>query len=208
MINSGNLSRRVAILNPDDRELRGMENSKSVATWMNEAEVGDVSEPFDVKDAYVVAKLVEINEKGPAPLEKVKARVEYEAKRDKKADKFIELMSGSQNLADAAKKANTQVMDASNVTFDNANITGAGNEPEVVAKVYTLKQGQMTAKPLKGQNGVFMVQLVNVTEPGETDVATIKNSMQSAYSSRVSSRQAIDALKDNAKIKDNRSKFF
>lgn len=208
VINNGNLSRRQAILSPDDREIRGMENSKNLANWINEAEVGDVSEPFDVKDAYVVAKLVEVNDKGPAPFEKVRARVEYEAKRDKKAEKFIELMSGSQNLAEAAKKANAQIMDAANVTFDNANITGAGNEPEVVAKVYTLQQGQMTAKPLKGQNGVFMVQLVNVTEPAETEVTTIKNSMQSAYSSRVSSRQAIDALKEKAKIKDNRAKFF
>tara|TARA_R110002049_G_scaffold242042_4_gene415869 strand:- start:2268 stop:4340 length:2073 start_codon:yes stop_codon:yes gene_type:complete len=207
-INDNNLIRRAAIVSEGDREIRGIEGSRSIVTWINDAKEGDISEPFDIKDAYVVAKLTEVNEKGIAPFEKVRARVEYEAKREKKAQQFIDQMKGSQNLAEAASKINGQVMDASNVSFDNPNLAGAGNEPEVVAKITTLTQGQMTATPIKGQNGVFMVQVTAVNEPGDANVGGLKASIQSGYQSRVSNRQAIEALKERSTIKDNRAKFF
>ena len=114
----------------------------------------------------------------------------------------------AQNLADAADKVGSQVMDASNVSFDNPSLAGAGNEPEVVAKISTLGQGQMTATPVKGTNGVFMVQVTAVNEPGDANVSSFKASLQSGYQSRVNNRQAIEALKDRSTIKDNRAKFF
>lgn len=208
LINENNYIRRAAIVSEGDREVRGVEGSRSIVNWLNDAEEGAVSEPFDIKDAYVVAKLVEVNKEGVAPFEKVRARVEYEAKRDKKAQQFIEQMKGSQNLADAADKVGSQVMDASNVSFDNPSLAGAGNEPEVVAKISTLGQGQMTATPVKGTNGVFMVQVTAVNEPGDANVSSFKASLQSGYQSRVNNRQAIEALKDRSTIKDNRAKFF
>lgn len=207
-INNSGLVRRAAIISENDREIRGVEGSRSIVTWLNDAKEGAISEPFDIKDAYVVAKLTEVNEKGVAPFEKVKARVEYEAKRDKKAQQFIEQMKGSQNLAEAASKIGAQVQDASNVSFDNPSLAGAGNEPEVVAKITTLTQGQMTATPIKGNNGVFMVQVTAVNEPGDANVSGLKASLQSGYQSRVNNRQAIEALKDKSTIKDNRAKFF
>jgi len=208
VINADNMLRRAGIVGVNDREIRGIEGSRSLVTWANEAEEGSISEPFDVKDAYVVAKLVEINEKGTAPFEKVRARVEYEAKRDKKAEKFIEEMKGSQNLAEAASKVGAQVQEASNITFENASIAGAGNEPTVVAKITTLQQGQMTATPIKGKNGVFMVQVTAVNEPGDTDIPTMRGAVERGYATRVTNRQGIEALKAKAKIKDNRAKFF
>ena len=135
-------------------------------------------------------------------------RVEYEAKRDKKAERFIEEMKGSQNLAEAAGKVGVQVQEATNVTFESGNIAGAGNEPVVVAKITTLQQGQMTATPIKGKNGVFMVQVTAVNEPGEADVRSMRSSVERGYATRVSNRQGIEALKAKATIKDNRSKFF
>ncbi len=208
LINEKNLIRRAAIVSEDDRQVRGVEGSRSIVTWLNDAEEGDISEPFDIKDAYVVAKLVEVNEDGVAPFEKVRARVEYEAKREKKAQQFIEQMNGSQNLADAASKIGGQVQDASNVSFENPSLAGAGNEPEVVAKITTLSQGQMTATPIMGKNGVFMVQVTGVNEPGDATIGGMKANIQTAYQSRVNNRQAIDALKERASIVDNRSKFF
>jgi peptidyl-prolyl cis-trans isomerase D len=208
LINEKNLIRRAAIVNEDDRQVRGVEGSRSIVTWLADAEEGDISEPFDIKDAYVVAKLVEVNEDGVAPFEKVRARVEYEVKREKKAQQFIEQLNGSQNLADAASKIGGQVQDASNVSFDNPSLAGAGNEPEVVAKITTLSQGQMTATPIKGKNGVFMVQVTGVNEPGDATLGGMKSNIQTAYQSRVNNRQAINALKERASIVDNRSKFF
>lgn len=208
IINDKNMIRRAAVVSENDREIRGLDGSRGIVTWINDAKEGDVSEPFDVKDAYVVAKLTEVNEEGIAPFEKVRARVEYEAKREKKAQQFIEQLKGSQNLTEAAGKINGQVMDASNVSFDNPSLAGAGNEPEVVAKITTLTQGQMTATPIKGKNGVFMVQVTAVNEPGDANVGGLKASIQTGYQSRVSNRQAIEALKDRATIKDNRAKFF
>lgn len=208
VINADNMLRRAGIIGLNDREVRGIEGSRNVVNWANEAEEGAISEPFDVKDAYVVAKLVEVNEKGVAPFEKVRARVEYEAKRDKKAEKFIAEMKGSQNLTEAAGKVGVQVQEATNVTFESGNIAGAGNEPVVVAKITTLQQGQMTATPIKGKNGVFMVQVTAVNEPGEADVRSMRSSVERGYATRVSNRQGIEALKAKATIKDNRSKFF
>lgn len=89
----------------------------------------------------------------------------------------------------------------------NAPVMGGSQEPEVVGKVLTLESGQMSL-PLKGEAGVYVVQVENIVEPADLDTF---ESEQRSVTSRLSSRansEVYNALKEKANVKDERSKYY
>jgi len=109
-------------------------------------------------------------------------------------------------LEDLANAIGVGVKPASGVSFANPNL-GGSQEPEVVAKALTLEGGQMST-PLKGEKGVYVVQVESIVDPMEVeDYQSEKRSVASRFESRAQGG-VYQALKEKADVKDERSKFY
>lgn len=174
--------------------------------WAFTAKEGDVSEPIEIDNFVVVAVMRNVKEEGTAPFEDVRDIVEEEVIRDKKAEKLKEQMKGYSSLQELADALSLSINNASSVSFSNPSLRGA-QEPVVVAKALTLEGGQMSL-PLKGNNGVYVVEVENITEPAEAEsFDSEKRSLASRMSSRAQSGY-FEALREKADVKDERSKFY
>jgi len=204
------LTKRVANgLKTTDRTIAGFDNAREIIRWAYKAKKGDVSQPFEFPDKFVVAVLTEAREKGYAPIEQIKEQLTTLVKKEKKAEKYIQEFKANKslgNLQAIAGKMNTPVMDATAITFASFSLPGVGIEPKVISASATLPKAQLSA-PIKGNNGVFMITVTNRTSQAAADVKQMQ--MQAAYDiqTRVD-YQAFEALKKLANIKDNRILFY
>jgi peptidyl-prolyl cis-trans isomerase D len=196
-----------------DRNIVGINNTKEIIRWAynDKTKEGNVSKPFEIENKFVVAILTEIREKGYATLEQVKPQIEIGARRDKKAEMFIneinQAMAGGANIDAVASKLNTGVENADNVNFGAFAIPGMGREPRVLGTIFATKQGA-TSKPVKGETGVFVVSPQSFTEPTQvSDYNPYKTQLSGALSNRAAG-EVFDALKDKANVIDNRGKFY
>jgi peptidylprolyl isomerase/peptidyl-prolyl cis-trans isomerase D len=155
----------------------------------------------------VVAIVERVDEKGVAPLDKIKNRIEYLAKQDKKAEQFIQEMSGFQNINELASNQRLTIETASGVTFESPTVPGVGMEPKVVGKAFSLEKGQMSV-PIQGNSGVFVVSIDSKSDVGEPNLASTRSSVARSIDSRVTNGAVFSALKEKAEITDNRNKFY
>jgi len=207
MVNEKALQRRSVVLNESMTMLYENEATRELVRWAKEAKEGDISEAYDIGEAFAVGYVEQINEEGTAPLEDVRNRVEYGVRVDKKAEMFIEQMSGASDIGALASKLGLSVDNAENVTFSNPSIPQKGLEPKVIGKVMSLQAGQMSV-PIKGNNGVYVVALDSRADAGEPNVAMTRGTDQRGYSAQIDNGAVFNALKEEIEIEDNRSKFF
>jgi peptidyl-prolyl cis-trans isomerase D len=191
--------------------IAGIENPRDISRWMydEKTEVGSVSSPFQNGDRYIVCHLTKILNKGTKPFEEVKEICELEARKIKKAQMFIDELTKKRgnSLDQWATNAGLPVMTGAPVTFAQPYIQGAGYEGAVVGTLANMKPGQLSA-PIKGSMGVYVVLLESVTQAEPIkDIAGQKTKIMQGLASRVDG-SAMEILKDDANITDNRAKHF
>ncbi len=207
LVNDKRLQRRSVVLSEQMTTLNENEATRELVRWAKEAKEGDISEAYDIGDAFAVGHLEKINEEGPAPFEDVRNRVEYAVRVEKKAEKFINEMSGFSNLTELAAKLNLTVESAENVTFSDPSIPNKGVEPKVIGKAMSLEAGQMSV-PLKGGSGVYVLAIESKSDAGEPNIAMTRGSWQRGFNSQIDNGSVFNALKEEVEIEDNRTKFF
>lgn len=192
-----------------DYTIAGFDNAREIIRWAYKAKKGEVSQPFEFPDKFVVALLTEVREKGYIPIEQIKDQLTSLAKKEKKADKFIQEFKDNKDLGSLqaiAQKMNIPVMDANAITFESFSLPGVGIEPKVIAAAATLNKNQLSP-PIKGNNGVLMMTVTNKTKQGNADVIQTQIQLANDIQTRVD-YQAFEALKKLANIKDNRILFY
>jgi peptidyl-prolyl cis-trans isomerase D len=114
-------------------------------------------------------------------------------------------MTGS-SLEAIAKATGSKVEQAANVTMENPVFGLVGAEPKVVGNAFALAANKVSA-PIEGVTGVYVVKNNSTVK-----APALKN--HAAYVAKLKQQTAGDAgrilpaLKANATIEDNRSKFF
>jgi peptidyl-prolyl cis-trans isomerase D len=206
------LTKRVADnLKEADKTIPGLEQPRELVRWAYKANKGEVSKVFTIGDKYVVAHLVEIREKGVSPMEDVKDKVTVGAKKVKKgemlAEKFKTQAAGATTIDAMAQKLNTTPLTADNVTFANNYIQGLGNEPKVLGTIFSMKAGQ-TSQAIKGDNGVYVVSIDKFNEPAATVDFSGQQKQVADQRKQRSEYEVANALKEKAKVEDNRGKFY
>ncbi len=201
------IQRRVTILRDNDNLIQGEPASRDIVRWIKEGNENDVSEAYDLDDAFIVAVIEEVNEDGPTDLEKIRARVEFEAKREKKAEMFMDEMAGEADLGTLAGNLGLSVEKASDIGFANPSIPNVGIEPVAVGKAFSLGKGQ-TSVPIKGNTGVFVLNILEKTEQANPNIAETKASFSRGAQSRIDNGSIFIAIKDISDVTDNRSKFY
>lgn len=187
----------------DSRYVQGLNQPGSVIGWVNRAEVGQVSEPKDAGDNYVVAALLKVKEEGVPELDDVREAFTKEAAKQKKAEAWMAKMTGKTDLNALAGELGVSVENANEMAFNTFSIPGGYAEYEVIGKVFGLQAGQ-TSVPLKGETAVFVASMTSRNEPpAEGDIAGEKGSLLGRLQSRAESA-VLNALREAAGVKDNR----
>ncbi len=189
----------------------GLTNARQVVQWaFRDASVGDISEVFELEDAYVVAVLTGKAEEGSAKLADVRPEVEAKVKAKKKGDVIVEKINGLsgslQEIADAYG-TDANVYSSSDLKFSTNTLPNVGFAPEAVGKAFSMESGQVS-EPITTENGVVIIKLNALTEAPEiADYATYKDQLQQQRGSRVAFNIA-EAVEESADIEDERYKFY
>lgn len=191
----------------NDNMIPELQSSRGLIRWAYNAEVNQVSEAMQYGDAFVVAKLLEVHEDGVAPLESVRDQVELGAIREKKAEMLIDKMSGYTDLQTASTELKVPIETAENVVFESFSVPVLGREPNILGKVYTMEEGDLSV-PLKGNSGVYIIRVDKVGDalPNQ-DYSAIKLQITQGRASRVN-YEVFEALKERVDVEDNRYKFY
>lgn len=191
----------------DSRFVQGLQQPAAIIGWVNRAKVGDVSDPKDAGENYVVAVLKSIKEEGAPELEHVREAFTKEVVKLKKAETYVAKLKDKTDLNAAATELGSRVETATDLPFNTFSLPGGYSEFEVVGKVFALQNGQVSV-PLTGDNGVYVVSMTNNREaPEGTDVETERTSLRSRLQSRAENG-VFNALRDAAGVVDNRYMFY
>lgn len=195
-------------------ELGGGQASRDIVRWAFNANVGEVSpelygyqDPVDYyTNKYVVVGLRARQAAGLPAVENIKQEIEQQVINQKKGEMLASQISGT-DLNAIAQQFSTKVDTAQNVAFNASFVPSLGFEPRVIGKAYTMAQGSVS-EPIQGQTGVFVVKVLSKPTAGQpNNIPELRRTMSSPVQQQVPSR-LIQAMKKNADIEDNRSRFY
>ena len=170
-----------------------------------------MSDVYDCGNQFVVATVVESNEKGYRPLAKVSEQIKFELLRDKKAELMIKNLTAQAakypTIESLAAAIGSDVKSAPAVNFDAYQFGVAGNEPAVVGKVSVLPVNKISA-PIKGNAGVYVVLPTNAQvnpAPFDVKMQIMQLNARSSYSLPYMVAQN---LREKSNMVDNRLNFY
>jgi peptidyl-prolyl cis-trans isomerase D len=182
-------------------------NQRQIIKWAytSDTNVGDVKRFEVVNVGNIIARLKKINEKGLMTVEDAKPMVEGIIKNKKKAEKIIAKMKGTTLEAIASSNATT-VQNAPAASVENSVLANVGAEPKVVGAAFGTAVNKVSA-PVEGNSGVFVVKTKSVTKaPKLPKYDDYVNKVKAANAQ--SAGRVFPALKNDAKIEDNRLEFY
>ena len=189
-------------------EVMGLGSARPLVKWVFGAKRGDISPIISLGSTatdrkHVIAYLESVTSTGTPDLESVKEKVKYLYLQDKKFELLSKKIADAKasNVDELASKLGKPAMQADKVTFQNATLP-TGREPVVAAAGVYLAQGKMSG-PIKGTNGVYVVQKISGFDPPKpTDLSQAIMAEKNAGYSKA--RGIAEAMKRLAKIDDNR----
>jgi len=211
-----NITKNSVTVYENDRQIAGLENARLLIRAANDTKVGDIIQSlegtpiFELGDNYVIAVLAGKTEKGIAPFEDVKIRVEFSVIRNKKAELLAEKaknkIAGKTDMEEIAAELGVPVQNASSISFNSFQLPGVGLEPAVIGTIASLDANTIS-KPIIGNNGVFIVKVNYVNQINDQDWESEKARLAQNLMYRAA-QGAFEAQKNAVNIVDQRSKFY
>ena len=203
-------------LKPTDKEIPGLESPRYLIRSIFECKENEIvldfneQAVFELGDQFVIAYLSDVKNEGYSKIEDVESDIRLNVMKEKKALKIIENIKARMGEAETIEELGTDlgviIETATGISFNSFSVPGAGIEPQVIATAVNSDQGILSS-PIKGNNGVYVITVTNITNPEETDLAPILDLLKRTNNARAG-YDAFEALKENADIVDSRSKFY
>lgn len=203
---------RLADMTTAAHNVANINSTRDALKWVFDAKKGDVSPLYECgdNDCLLVVILDNIHRAGYRGLDDTAVRdiVKAEVVKDKKAEKILAKLNGVKSVS-AAKSKGAKVTDINQVTFAAPVFiasTGA-SEPALSGAVSVTKKGAFSAKPVKGEAGVYVFRVLDKTKRAvkydqkSMETRLIQRRMQ--YASNF-----MQELYLNGKVVDNRYLFF
>ncbi|WP_191906444.1 peptidylprolyl isomerase [Hymenobacter baengnokdamensis] len=200
----------------DAQSVNNLPGSREIVRWAfgfnpdggSETKVGDVRK-FDIGDQHIIAAVTDARSKGTATIESIRPELTAAVRNELKAKQIISKLQGKAgSLEDLAKAVGNGavVQNAEGVSLNQGTIPNVGFEPEAVGRAFSLKPGQKSA-PIQGEQGVLVVESTGVYPATPSDLKTVRLQLAQQRQQRQDGL-IYEAIKGQAKVKDNRSKFF
>ena len=200
-----------ADIKPEATEIPGIPESRKLVNWAYKVKVKDVSEVIEIGNQFVIAVLTKAHKKGPAPLEDVLADVTKKVIDQKKLEiLYTKMQAAREKYNDIQKIADDlklKVEDITNSSFGVPFMANIGEEKYVTGYIFGSEAGKLSAV-VKGDNAVF-VFIINSFSKVEApkDLRSQRQEILQNYQG-MSQYYATESVKESAKIKDLRYKFY
>ena len=195
-----------------EHNLAGIRSTREAMRWLFDAKAGDVSSMYECgdNDHMLLVVLDKVNPVGFRSLDdaQVKEFIKSEVMKDKKAEMLMAKAEGVKDL-NAAKAKGAVVSEVNQVTFASPvfiSATGA-SEQALSGAVAAVAKGKFSPKPVKGNAGVYLFQVVNKTQrPGKFDAKVEEQRLREKEMQMASN--SMDELYLKANVVDKRYLFF
>ena len=199
------------------KRVANMVNARSIVFWLfNTAEIGSVSEVFELDDTYVIAIQTGEQEAGDADLASVRPQVSRRVYDQKKEEYIINRLQGLEGAYDDIRTTygDGARVGTGDITLGSNSFPGVGFAPKAIGTAFSLDEGEATL-PFGDTNGVLMITVTEVPDqPKLADYEAYRGvvlnaapmirrreepfSLQSVYNSLIKSTD----------IEDQRYKFY
>lgn len=195
-------------IKPIDNMIPALGSSRQLVKWIYDADKGDVSDPYDLGDKYVVAMVTEINEEGVMNAAKARPMVEFIVRNQKKAEEIIKKIGSAATLDAVSKAVNSPILRADSISFATPVIANVGQEPKVIGYTFSKDIASKISAPIPGNGGVFVIKRESLSaKAGLENLEQQRTSMMMQMKS-MSGFRSLEALKKSADIKDERAKLL
>ena len=199
----------VADVSENDYQIQNLGVNRKLVRNVFDKNVGDVLEPEELDNKFVVIAVTASTNTGLASAAKARPQIENVLRNEEKAKIIIGKMGKITTLEEAAQKQGIMVLRADSVSFAAPSIPNGGYEPKVVGYASGKASLNKVSPAFGGTSGVFVIKpdmvgakAENAGTVEETQKMLMNQLKQSAtYSS-------MQALKNASKIEDRRSKFL
>ena len=194
----------------DEHYVGGVKSTREALKWVFDAKPGEVSPLYECgeNDHLLVVALEAINPAGYVNINKVSDMLKSEVLRNKKAEQIMGQMKGFNSLAQVKGMKDAISDTVKHVTFNAPafiSVTRA-SEPAISAYASKTELNKVSA-PIKGNAGVYMIQVYNQEKSAEKFDAKKEETALSNMAARYAG-QCIYELRDKAEIVDQRYLFF
>lgn len=209
----GLISLQALTISKDGNNINNLTGSRirEIIRWSydDERKLGDISNIFELEDAYIVALLRDKNEEGEAKLEDVKETVTQAVKDELKAKYITAKISNPKAALEEIAKSFKDVGVASvdNLSIQSMQIRGVGAANKTIGRAFAAKKGDRVG-PIEESAGVVILDITNVDEAGEVaDYKTYKDRVVERRVSQLESK-ILRAVKKLADVKDEIAKYY
>ena len=207
----GLTKRTMPRMNASTYQIAGIDNPREIVRWAfkDDTKVGDISNIFDLDNMFVVAALTNIVPEGYAPLSVVADQAKYQIINKKKGEVAVEKMKACGNDVNRmVSELGAESTTVSDLTIDSRVLSNFGVEADIVGTILGMKEGEEVG-PVAGNASAFIIKNVKIQKPETpSDYSDILREKTSQFNNKVLGGSIYSALKNNAKIEDNRAKFY
>ena len=196
----------------NDFSVGALQDARQLVKWAFEANKGDVSEPFNIGNQFVVVTVDKIEKEGVQDVFTARNGAEAIIRNQKKAKIIKDKLTDKVTLESAAAAYSKQVQQAgadSSLTFSAQMVNGVGVEPKLVGAAFNKAFSSKVSPAIEGTNAVYVVKVNGVqTKSLDTPEAINQKAAIKLGVIRSQTNNWFESLRKQADIKDNRSKFF
>ena len=209
-VKKNNYNKLVATeIHENDFQVQGIGVERNLVRSIYEKKPGEVLEPEEVNNRYVVVAITGAEEKGLPSAAKVRPMVENIVRNQLKAKQIIAKLGTPSSLEAVATANGTTVQRADSIMFASPMLPNVGMELKVGGAAFNKANLNKVSAPIAGNSGVFVIKVdaIGAKPDPSTTVDQVRKQIESQLK-QSSVYTSISALRSAAKVTDNRSKFM
>ena len=206
---------QTATATKDNPFIPGLGSSQITLDALDKLSRNRISDPIELNDRFIVVQLLERIPSGLRPLDEVRQQVENAVRTEKRKeilyDRVREMRGQNQDIESLAAAAGKDIVTATDVRLASNNLEGAGREIKVIGSIFGMEIGQFSG-PIRGENAISVIHADDISMvSADAMTSTQRNEIRSRLEQQkfMSFNEVfIDRLKEEATIRDNRSRLI
>lgn len=194
--------------------LNTLQNAREIISWSfgNGIEAGDVADRvFEIGESFVIVGVRAASDMENPTVEDFRTELTARVRNQIKGEQILAKLgkaTGTLEQIAATYGAGALLESVSEINFSNGLLNSAGIDAVAIGRLFGQKAGKRS-KPFVGDNGVFIMEKTAQTvAPAIADYSTYKDQVLQRSGGFGGTYLANMLIRENAKIKDNRARFF
>lgn len=212
--NGLHITHEPSLIKENDFQVGAINDSRAreLVRWVFKASKGDVSEPFDMGDNFIVATVDKIEKEGLQDAATARPGAEAIVIKEKKAAIIKTKLGNTATLETAAAAYNRPIETAgadSSLTYSSQIINSLGLESKVIGASFNKEYESKVSPAIAGTNGVYLLKVNSIqAKPADLPEVIAAKAQSKLGTLRNETNNWFEGLRNQADIKDKRSEIF